>query len=225
MRFGVIFDFNGVIVDDYPIQKQAWDEISTLVRGKACTDEEMTDSIRGVPSRDTIARFMQDTGKNQDIDQLVKQKHDTVRDSYLASPLFCLAPGLENFLDELKRSSVPLAIATSSTKEGIEFSFKRLDLARWFKMENVIYNDGTYPCKPAPDPYIRAADALHLKPEDCIVFEDAVAGIRSAYEAGMRRVVAVGSKERLKKLTHLPGVVAGIRDFTDMGIDMLSQLS
>lgn len=51
---GVIFDFNGVIVDDYPIQKQAWDQISLQLRNKPVTDDEMMNHIRGIPTSDNV---------------------------------------------------------------------------------------------------------------------------------------------------------------------------
>lgn len=215
---GVIFDFNGVIVDDYPLQKTAWDKISRQLRNRPATDSEMLEKIRGVPTRDTIRWMSGDNLVGDEINQLVSKKSEIIRNLYLNSSLFKLNKGLEVFLNKLKEGKFPMTIATSSNLEMVMFSFKRLRLERWFSFKKVVYNDGKHEGKPAPGPYLLSARKLKIKASACTVFEDSKAGIISAHAAGIGKIIAVGPEERLMKISDLSGVTHSIRDFTEIKV-------
>lgn len=216
---GIIFDFNGVIVDDYPLQKEAWSEISRQIRGRDVSDREMLDDIRGKPREDIISWLGKDKLKTDKISEYSTRKQVLIQELYRQSPYFCLNKGLENLLAVIKKSNIPIAIATSSGYDSIVFSFEKLNLGRWFDFENVVYFDGTYPGKPAPDSYLRAAKKLNLNPRDILVFEDALSGITSAYRAGIRNIIAVGTDDRLEFLAKQNGVVKVIHDFTEFNLN------
>ncbi|MBI4129694.1 HAD family phosphatase [Candidatus Roizmanbacteria bacterium] len=218
LPLGVIFDFNGVIVDDYPIQKQAWNEISLAIRNKNATDDEMVRKIRGVPPKNTIEWMGGYRLKSEIVIRLAKKKETITKELYLSSTLFRLNSGFSFFLDELKLQSIPRIIATSSSFDSMKFSFNKLGFARWFDVDNIVYNDGSYRGKPASDAYLLAAQKIQLPPPACVVFEDAVSGITAAFAAGVRYIVAVGTEERTKILCQLPGVVKSIRDFTEVTV-------
>lgn len=218
---GVIFDFNGVIVDDYPIQKEAWSHMSQKIRKMDVTDLEMINNIRGVITKDTLLWMSGNSLDSKQLDELAKEKEAIVKKMYIQSPLFCLNKGLSEFLDDLSLKDIPRTIATSSSLEDITFSFDRLELDKWFNINLVVYNDGSYRGKPAPDPYLKAASKLSLYPSDCAIIEDAGSGIKSAYAAGCTNIVALGSDERLEKLKQLPGVIISVHDFTELNLDLL----
>jgi len=215
---GVIFDFNGVIIDDYPLQKEAWNTISKKLRGTGVNDSEMLNQIRGVRTADTIRRMSGGKLSELEVKKISEEKDSIIRDLLEKSPLFHLNHGLEKFFNDLKTRGIPITIATSQSHDNLMLSFKRLNLSNWFDLEDIFYNDGTYPGKPAPDSYILAAKKLGLNPAECLVFEDAINGIESAYSAGVRNIVAVGSSERLKELTKQPGVIKGIQNFTEVKV-------
>jgi beta-phosphoglucomutase len=222
---GVIFDMNGVIVDDYPLQKEAWNNISQGLRKRNVTDQEMITNIRGVPTKNVIAWMSNNSLSQVKIDDLIKKKMDLIFQLYKESPLFCLNKGLDSFFNELKANNIPYTIATSTTLDDVYFHFDRLGLYKWFDVNSIIYNDGSCKGKPAPDVYLKAASKLKLSPSECVVFEDAASGIRSAYTAGSKYIIAVGSDERLLKLKQLPGVILGIHNFTEINLDRIMQLS
>lgn len=213
---GIIFDFNGVIVDDYPLQKEAWSQISQILRDKPVTDEEMVRRIRGVPTKNTIAWMSTKALSATATEELVQKKTDITKELFDTSPLFRLAPGLETFLGELVEQNVPRTIATSQTKHAFAHLFATLGLKRWFDEEQIICFDGTYPGKPAPDAYILAARKLHLQPSECIVVEDALSGITSAYAAGLRSIIVIARDEQLQEFASLPGVTKMIHDFSEV---------
>lgn len=217
---GIMFDFNGVLVDDYLIQKEAWSRISLELRGETVSDEEMVQQIRGVPTLDTV-KWMKEDLSEEENEMWAKKKDKVVEELFDTSPLFKLNLGLEKFLDDLKHNNILITIATSSRKDIFTFAFDKLGLGKWFDKDHILYNDGTYPGKPAPDPYMMAAKKINLSPEECYVFEDALSGIRSAYAAGVLNIIVVGNEERILEFETMPGVVKGIHNFLEVGVEQL----
>jgi len=218
----VIFDCNGVIIDDYPLQKEAWNQISLEIRRSPVTDVEMLNNIRGIPTQNTVKRMLSEVNKSLDEKTIIAyalQKDNIVEGLFKSSPLCKLNEGLELFLNTLKTKGIPITIATSSTKKIFTFLFAKLNLGRWFDFNKILFNDGTYPGKPAPDPYLLAANKLGFTPEECLVFEDAKSGIQSAYAAGVKNIVAIGTDDKHDELAKIPGVVKTISNFIEISID------
>ena len=80
-------------------------------------------------------------------------------------------------------------------------------------MNKIVYADGTLPGKPAPDIYIKAAEKLGLKPEECIVVEDAISGIEAAKSAGIGKIIAIASMESKDLYKNIPAVSQIIENF------------
>jgi len=131
-------------------------------------------------------------------------------------PGFKLAPGAVELLNYLKRQAILFTIATSSEIGNLRFYYEHLDLAKWFDFDIVAYDDGSMPSKPAPDIYLRAARKLQLEPADCTVIEDSRAGIQSAHNAGIGKIIAIGPREKQAELSALPGVNETITDFYEL---------
>lgn len=80
---GVIFDFNGVIVDDYSIQKEAWNKISIKLRKRGVTDDEMINSIRGVRTEDTLRWMSNSQLSEPEINDLSDEKDFITKNLFL----------------------------------------------------------------------------------------------------------------------------------------------
>ena len=80
-----------------------------------------------------------------------------------------MTKGLEATLDQLTDQQIPLTIATATVKENVAFYFDIFDLARWFDWDKIVYDDGSFPGKPQPDIFLKAADKLSLAPADCLL--------------------------------------------------------
>ncbi|MBF5066567.1 HAD family hydrolase, partial [Salmonella enterica subsp. enterica serovar Istanbul] len=76
-------------------------------------------------------------------------------------------------------------------KENVAFYFDIFDLARWFDWDKIVYDDGSFPGKPQPDIFLKAADKLSLAPADCLVIEDAYSGLLAAKRAGIGTIIAI----------------------------------
>ena len=108
-----------------------------------------------------------------------------------------------------------MAIATGAGRGNLDFYFDAFHLERWFSRDRVVYDDGTLPGKPAPDVYLRACERINVAPRDCLVVEDAFAGIEAARNAGVEAIVAVTATNPAPALKALPGVKAVIDDYRD----------
>ena len=208
MKFlGMIFDFNGVLWWDNHLQEQAWSQFAEQFNGISFTSEEMAFQVHGRNNRHTL-EFL--AGTNLDDERLEKlsvQKEMIYRDLCLAQgDDFKLSPGATDLLDDLVAKGIARAIATASGKDNLDFFVEYLHLDRWFEIENIVYDDGSRPGKPAADIYLQAAEILGLNPGDCVVVEDSLSGIQAAHAAGIGYVIAMSTGANYKHLIGLQGV-------------------
>ncbi len=213
---GIIFDFNGTMFFDAALQEQAWRRYLGAKIGREVTDEEFQQYVHGRNADISIPYFMNKTFTRDEIDALSEEKEAVYRNLCHEVPeIFHLAEGLPEFLDFLKAKGMRMTIATASAFKNVQFYFESFGLARWFDIDQVAYDDGTVKGKPEPDLYLRAASNLALSPEDCMVFEDATAGIIAARRAGAGRIVGVASMLGEKQLSSIEGVNHVIPDYRD----------
>lgn len=214
---GIIFDFNGTLLFDSEKHYQAWRVYSKQLRGYSFTDDEMRKYMFGRTNEDIIAYAI---GKKPDAklcETLAKEKESVYRDMCREDKEnFKLAPFAEEFLDYLVEKNIPRTIATMSEKDNVDFYIEEFKLERWFDLNKIVYSNGKIPGKPAPDIYQIAAKNLALNPSDCIVVEDALSGIDSAYKAGIGKIIAIASLESEDLYKNIPYVSQIIKDFRDI---------
>lgn len=209
----VLFDFNGVLWWDTQLQERAWVEFSSMVRGAPLTPEELKIHMHGRPNGYVLEYL---TGQVLDaaaIAALTAQKEALYRGLCLEiGQRFQLSPGAADLLDFLAAQGIPFTIATASEINNVRFFFAHLKLAAWFDFDRVVYDDGTFPGKPAPDIYRIAAARLGQPPERCIVVEDSLSGIAAARAAGIGWIAAVSTSSPPETLWAQPGVSAVLPD-------------
>ena len=219
MACGVIFDFNGTMIFDAEVNRQAWRVFLADLIGRDCTDEEFYGRVQGGNGRDIVAYFLGTAGISlsaEEVERLGVKIDEVYRSVLVSRPdIFRLAPGLEAFLDELAARGIPRTIASGAPPENMDLFFGHLGLERWFDRERVTLNDGTIPGKPAPDMYLAAAKSLGLPPAHCAVFEDAKSGIEAARRAGSGAIVGIMSQLSEDEMLSLPGVTAAVPNFND----------
>ncbi len=190
---GVIFDFNGTLFWDTEFHNQAWDIYLNRL-GMAVSDQEKDEHIHGKPNRDIFEYLFQRSLTAEELQTAVEEKESIYRDICLKSNTG-LAPGAIGFLEFLKNNKVPFNIATSSGYSNVKFFFKHFQLDKWFDMGKVVYDDGSFTGKPAPDIFIFAARNISLSITDCIIFEDSVTGLKAAASAKALKVFYVKSND------------------------------
>jgi HAD superfamily hydrolase (TIGR01509 family) len=220
---GVLFDFNGVLFLDACLQEQAWNELACAIRGSHFSDEEVRQILHGRTNRDILSHLLGKSPNSTEMEALSNFKEKAYRSLCIAAGEECrLAPGAIHTLDSLRAANIRLAIATSSPKDNVNFFIHHMKIDYWFDKEAIVYDDGSFPGKPAPDVYLRAAAQLGLAPSECVAIDDAISGIKSADRAGCGRVVAFGSPSRHVELAQVPGVAMVISDLTQLPLRWFS---
>ena len=219
---GIIFDFNGTLYWDSQLHYDAWREYSKMLRGYEFTDEEMRDKMFGHTNEDIIEYAIGKKPSKEMVEKYGKEKEALYRKRCLLKPEeFRLAPGAVEFLDYLKENNIPRTIATMSEWDNVEFYVKEFQLEKWFDLDKIVYSDGTIPGKPAPDIFLIAAEKIGLNPSDCVVIEDAIAGIKSAQSAGIGKIIAIASLEPVEFYEKIDCVEQIIKNFDEFDRNLL----
>ena len=221
---GIIFDFNGTLYWDSKLHYDAWREFSKIIRGYEFTDIEMRDKMFGHTNEDIIEYAIGKKPSKEMVEKYGKEKEALYRKRCLLKPEeFKLAPGAIELLDYLKENNIPRTIATMSEWDNVEFYIKEFNLEKWFDLDKIVYSDGTIPGKPAPDIFEIAASKIGLKPSECVVIEDAIAGIQSAQSAGAGKIIAIASLEPIEFYQNIKGINKIIKDFYEIDRSIFSK--
>lgn len=213
---GIIFDFNGTLYWDSAKHKETWREYSKKLRGTPFTDEEMIKYMFGRTNEQIIKYAIGKQPTPEMIEKYGQEKEALYRQMCLEDKEnFHLAQGVESFLDFLKEKNIPRTIATMSDKVNVDFYIEHFHLEKWFDIDKIVYSNGIIPGKPAPDIYEIAAKNLELKPEECIVVEDALSGIEAARAAGIGKIIAICSEESPELYKSIPAVGGIINNFDE----------
>lgn len=212
---GVIFDFNGTLFFDNDKHVKAWGKISELIRGHGITLEEIHSKINGSPNKETINYFFDGKCTKEENNRYSFLKEEYYR-KYCAEdkPTFHLVKGAEAYFDYLTEKGIPFTIASASIKPNIDFFVESFHLDRWIKPENIVYDDGTYVNKVAM--FEAASKVIGVDCRDCLIIEDSLSGIQSAYKCGCTEIIVVNSAGKKEEYEKLPGVIQIIEDFSEM---------
>jgi HAD superfamily hydrolase (TIGR01509 family) len=190
---GVIFDFNGTLFWDTKLHNKAWD-IFLKKHDLYLSDEDKFSKIHGKNNRDLFISIFGGQLSDQQIIDYTMDKESLYQELCLKTDMQ-LAPGVTGFLDFLKNENILFTIATASGKENLDFYFEHLPLTKWFEYNKVVYNNGKIKGKPNPQIYQIALSIIDKKPEEVIIFEDAVAGLQSAKNALSGKIIIVDSND------------------------------
>ena len=192
MAKGILFDFNGTLFFDTELHIKAFEIIFPMYGKPKPTREFITTFILGRTNASIYLDNFDPDGDFAACDKFRQDKENVYYDLCLADKnVFKLVDGAERMLDYLKENNIPFTIATGSGEDEVDFFFKHLGLGRWFVKDKMIFTDGTFKGKPAPDCYLLAAEKIGVPANECIVFEDGTSGIRAAMNAGVEGIVVV----------------------------------
>lgn len=213
----VIFDFNGTLIYDSPIHSQVWRDFVPANGGGQLSEDDFERRILGRDNAQILTDFFGPL-TDEDIERMTCEKEaEYRRRCRLDHDAFRLVDGAVEFLDWLKENGYQMTIATGSDELNVNFYFDspELGLDRWFDKSKVVYCDGSFVGKPEPEIYLRAAEAIGQKCEDCIVFEDSYSGVLAARRAGAAYVVALGLGVKRENFVFAGGVDLAVENFCD----------
>ena len=189
---GIIFDFNGTMFQDSHLHEEAWVYMVNKYSNGSLREEDILLNLHGRTNKEILNFFISDSLSDEEINKLSFEKEAYYRELCLKdSKNLKLTNGLTDVLDALKSQNIPITIATATVKENLEFYFDVFELGKWFDFENLVYDNGTFPGKPSPDIFLIASQKLNLKPENCLVVEDAYSGILAAQKAHIGKIIAI----------------------------------
>lgn len=175
----VIFDMDGVVVDGMPYHIKSWKEaLSTIDMTVSDLDIYL---MEGMTGRETMEIFVKKSNisiSDETADKIIKLKRKIFNDIFTVT----LIKGIENFLLELKDRRYNLALVTGTRLEVVK-KVLQVGLENIFNV--IVTGEMVNKGKPDPEPYQKAVDELKARREDCIVIENAPAGITSAKGAGL----------------------------------------
>ncbi|HEY9872324.1 MAG TPA: HAD family phosphatase [Candidatus Obscuribacterales bacterium] len=195
----VLFDFNGVIINDEPIHRQLIDQI-LIDENLRPKPKEYRECCLGRSDRACLSdllsrryRVVTEAYLTQLIDRKA-QEYERQLETLEKLPIY---PGLEDLIFKLRVSKLPMGVVTGALRSEAELVLNRANIAQYFSV--IVAGDDLSASKPEPDGYLLALERLNqLHPElnlqasECLAIEDTPAGITAAKRAGMQ-VVAVAN--------------------------------
>jgi len=206
MRTGAcIFDLDGVIVDTARYHFLAWKKLADQL-GVHFTEED-NERLKGV-SRMASLEIILELGKIK-TDEISKERYATLKNNWYVDFINKmtpgeLLPGSIEFIMELKKASIQVAIGSASKNTPLILS--RVGILQLF--DAVADGNNVSKAKPNPDVFLKAAEMVNVRPQKCVVFEDAIAGVQAALNAGMM-CIGIGSPTIL---TEAHFVVSGLKE-------------
>ena len=218
---GVIFDFNGTLILDDPINILSWKKYAKNAFNYDLTDEEYH-KYNGTPGESWITGITkgQITGElatNCRIAKEVQYRRD-LKDADID-----LLKGAKEFFDLLKEKKIPFTIATSSDKDNVILYFEKFGLDKWFDFNKCMFTDGTFKGKPNPDIYLYAAKKIGVDIKKCVIFEDTKSGVKSGYSAGAK-VIGMAAGRPHEDIMKFEKVEFVINDFSEITLEKLNKL-
>ena len=202
-----IFDLDGVIVDTAKYHFIAWKALAEELGFEFTLDDN--ERLKGV-SRMKSLDILLEIGSLQFSEQqklAMAEKKNTLYVSYIEkmTPEETL-PGVPEFLQELRNKGIKIALGSASKNSPMILD--RIQLSEMFDV--VVDGNSITEAKPNPEVFLKGAEKLGILPENCVVFEDAIAGIEAARNAGMY-CVGIGKPEILGMADF---VIPGFEEFT-----------
>ena len=195
MLKAVLFDFNGVIINDEPIHKALITEI--LVGENLClSDAEFSEVCLGRSDKICLDALFSRHGRvvsENYLNNLIKKKAQKYREQLENLETLPIYPGIQDLLINIKGRGLHLGLVTGAVRSETEFVLKNVGLADYFEV--LVAGDDLCVSKPSPEGYLRAIEQLNnleqfskISAVNCLAIEDTPAGIKAAKAAGIQVV-------------------------------------
>lgn len=206
-KVGVLFDLDGVLIDSEGLYTQFWEEIERIYPTHI---ENFALIIKG-NALFKILNTYYDKSVHEDIINRVHYFENNI--------VYPIYDGVIDFLEKLKKASIPTAIVTSSDNVKMESLYKQYPFFKGY-FNAIITGSDVTKSKPDPQGYLMAAERININPLDCYVFEDSIQGLEAGIASGATVIGLTTSNpsEKLKNKAHKL-----IDNFVDFSIEeMLS---
>lgn len=174
---GVIFDMDGVLFDTERVYQETWHEIAA--ERQMVLDSGFLKAITGT-SGATMLKVVEQFYHVSDGAEIISQCMKRIQEKL--SVHVPLKKGVREILEFFREENMRIAIASSSSREQIESNLGMTGLCGYF--DEIVSGREVAHGKPAPDIFLRAAEMIGCRPEECFVFEDSANGVKAGNAAG-----------------------------------------
>ncbi len=196
----VLFDFNGVIINDEAIHKQLIEEI-LLQENLRPSAEEYREVCLGRSDRVCLAELLKRRGRfvtESYLTQLITRKAEAYQRQLETLEKLPIYPGLEDVIFKIRGAGLPMGVVSGALRCEVELVLTRAGIAQNFAI--IVAADDIQVSKPEPEGYLLAVERLNqlysnlnVQATDCLAIEDTPAGIEAAKRAGMQVVGVANS--------------------------------
>ncbi|WCT11484.1 HAD family hydrolase [Mucilaginibacter jinjuensis] len=210
-----LFDMNGTMINDMHFHELAWYNILVDELNAPLTQEQVKLQMYG--KNEELFERVFGPGKftDEEVHAIAVRKELKYQEDFL--PHLKLIDGLDTFLQQAKANDIKLAIGTAAITINVDYVLDNLKIRDLFPV--IIGAEDVAISKPNPDVFLKAAEALGIAPENCVVFEDSPKGIEAARRAGMK-AVAITSFHTAEELAN-ENVLCAVNDYNDPALKAL----
>ena len=209
---GLIFDLDGTLTMTQQFHYRALREVFGTY-GIEYTAKEDQEKYSGKGSKYTCEQVLMGAGKNPDpamIDECANKKK-IAYDKIISENDITAVPGIRDFLARAKAAKLKMIIATGNKLEATRLILQKAGIGEFFN--EIVSQSDVKNQKPAPDIFLAAAARMGLKPEECLVFEDAINGVTAAV-AGHIPCIALTTGSVAAELLKA-GAIEVVADYND----------
>lgn len=205
---GLLFDMDGVVCHNMPAHEEAWTRFFRA-RGIEIGLRDFRENTMGMPTRAVLEYYFKRPVPADEAAALAVEKETLYRKLY--RPRRKVMPGLRALLSGARREGMRLGVGTGSKDDNVTFILDGLRLRSAF--DAVVDGGMVRKGKPDPETWLTLADAIEVRPRDCVVFEDSLLGEEAARRAGMS-VVGVCTSHRADEFRVARRVVRTFATFS-----------
>lgn len=213
-KTGLIFDLDGVLVDTARYHFKAWKRLAEQY--DVDFDEERNELLKGVSRVESLNKILEWGGKSlpeAEFNSAMERKNNWYLEFIDSMSPDEVLPGVQDFLETAKSKGYKIALGSAS--KNAPRILDKVGLTHLF--DSIVDGNRTTRSKPDPEVFLLGASDLKLTPDQCVVFEDAQAGVQAAKAGGMM-AIGIGAPEVLNKADH---VVLGFAEFTLENLESL----
>lgn len=213
-KIGFIFDLDGVIVDTAKYHYLAWKKLADELGIRFTeTDNELFKGVSRKKCLELLLEMGGRTATQAQMDTWLIEKNEDYLDYINEMDESEILPDVPKVLDYLKKNNIPMALGSAS--KNARPILEKVNLLRYF--DTIVDGNQVTKAKPDPEVFLMAAGQLGVSPENCVVFEDALAGIEAANVAGMVSI-GIGEPDVLLEAKY------NFNNFKEVDVEFLKEL-
>jgi len=203
-----LFDLNGTIIDDMAYHIQAWHRILNAL-GANISLERTKEECYG-KNHELLERIFPGIYTEDEKNRISLEKEEEYQQEF--RPQLKFIEGFDLFLRTAHEQGIQTAIGSAAIQFNIDFVIDGLQIRHM--IDAIVSAEDVQSSKPHPETFLKCAEALSVRPKDCLVFEDAPKGVEAAQNAGMDCLV-ITTMHGAKEFSTYKNIIGFINDYKD----------